>query len=392
VAFVNNGPLGTLGTTGGKASGAYNGVPQGSTTLTYPGVKSGFNSRKTSFFIQAAGAAATVDATFKANNGATYIKNGIVIEANKTYVLLTENLLSGSTPPPNTCTGPGATSACFGSLTVTSTAPIVGTVVEYPTNQSPATVDMATNLFTAASGAVKLSCPTIKNKFPSGQQPTSGIAIQNTGVANTNITVTIARRLPSPATHVQTFNNVAPGASVVASGFANTLGGMPAGSVGAATITSSVGNIIATVSETGSGVAEGLYSCMAASGATVKLAIPVAKFQFPTATNAAAGNTGTNVQNIGNAATNVSGAFHCRNTSGVFADYTIVKSNIAAGASAAFSPFTDLGTGPGKIPTGSLCSAVFTATQPIVAIANESTEGLAITPRDSSVYEGFALQ
>lgn len=393
VAFVNNAPLGTLGTTGGKASGAYNGVPQGSTTLTYPGVKTGFNSRKTSFFIQAAGAAATVSFSFAANNGTTYVLNNVAIEANKTYVLLTENLKNGTTPPQTGCTGGGATSACFGALTVTSSAPVVGTVVEYPTNQTPATVDMAGNMFTAASGNTTLSCPTIKNQFPSGAAARSGIAVQNAGSTNTDITVVVKTRLPSVNTYTQNFTAVAPGKSVVASAFAGTLGGMPAGSVGAATITSSAGNVIATVSETGDPNREGLYACASTAGATTKVAVPVHKNTFPSASNAAAANTGTNIQNIGSANTDITGAFHCRDTSGTFSDITIVKSGIAPGSSAAFSPFVDSGTGAGQIPPGRLCSAVFTSSgQPIVGIANESTEGLSIPVRDSSVYEAFTLQ
>lgn len=394
VAFLNNAPLGTsLGVTGGKASAAYNGIPQGNTTLTYPAVKSGFNSRITSFFIQAAGAAATVSVSVVANNGVTYTKSAINIEANKSYVLLTSSLLNGATAMPMGCTG-SATSAtgapCIGAMTLTSTTPVAGTVVEYPTTGSPSAVAMSTNMFGASAASNKVSCPTVKNQFPSGQLPSTGIAVQNVSGGAQDITVTIITRLPSVATYTKTFTAVPNGASVVASRGAGTLGGMPTGAVGAATVTAA-GSVIAIASETGDANREGMYSCMSSNSATTKIAAPVSKFQFPSATNPGAGNTGINVQNVGNAATNIDGVFNCRTTAGVFTNYPISKATIAAGAAAAFSPFTDLGVGANKVPTGNLCSVVFTASQPIVAIANESTEGLAIAVRDSSVYEGFPL-
>ncbi|MBA3469592.1 MAG: hypothetical protein H0T53_08105 [Herpetosiphonaceae bacterium] len=393
VAFVNNAPLGTsLGVAGGKASAAYNGIPQGSTTLTYPAVKSGFNGRVTSFFIQATGAAATVSVSVVANNGVTYTKSGIAIEANKSYVLLTSALMNGANAMPGSCSG-SATSPtgapCIGAMTLTSTAPVAGTVVEYPTVGAPATVAMSTNMFAASAAGTKLSCPTVKNRFPAAQLPATGIAVQNVSGAAQDITVTIVTRLPVVATYTRVFPAVPNGASVVASRGAGTLGGMPDGAVGAATITAA-GNVIAIASETGDAAREGMYACMSSTTASTKVAAPVSKFEFPSKTNAAAGNTGINVQNVGNAATTITGAFNCRNTGGVFTNYSISKP-AAPGASAAFSPFTDMGVGAGKVPTGSLCSAVFTATQPVVAIANESTEGLPIAVRDSSVYEGFTL-
>jgi hypothetical protein len=312
VAFLNNAPLGTsLGTSGGKASAAYNGVPQGSTSLTYPAVKSGFGGAITSFFIQAAGSAATVNVSVLTNAGATYTKNNISIEANKSYVLLTSNLLNGATPMPTGCTGSGTSPTgrpCLGAMTLTSTAPVAGSVVEYPVAGSPAANALSTNMFPATGSAIKLSCPTVKNQFPAGQMPSTGIAIQNVHTAAQDITITIATRAPGPVgTYTHTFPAVPAGGGVIASRFLNTLGGMPAGAVGAATITAT-GPVIAIASEAGDGVSQTLYSCASAPAATTKLALPIVKFEFPTKTSSGAGNTGVNVQNVGTAAATINAA------------------------------------------------------------------------------------
>ena len=65
IGQVGNNVIGGLGVTGGYASAQYRGSNAGATSLSYPTVKSNFNGKTTTFYIQAAGADTTVTATIK---------------------------------------------------------------------------------------------------------------------------------------------------------------------------------------------------------------------------------------------------------------------------------------------------------------------------------------
>lgn len=399
VATLANSPLANMGVSGGKAGASYNGMPSGGTILTAPIVKSGFNGNTTSFFIQAAGQAATINAgqvVVVANNGVSYSNPAAInIEANKTYVLLTSSLRSSTNASmPTACSGPAQTTGagCIGGITITSSAPIVGTVVEYIVLGSPAVKAFATNMFTPDLAGTTVYCPQVKNQFPANASgASSGISIQNATAAPMNITITIKGNAtpvnPSTGnTYTYMFEAVPAGGSVVASRFANTLGGFPAGSIGAVTITAP-GNVIAVTNEVSTD-RDGATACIPDQKKTTKIAMPSVKFEFPSATNSVASNTGAIVQNVGATAADIVGTYSCRVGGGsTFTTYTVTK-NAAAGFSAPFTPFS---IPRSQIPTGQLCSVIFTSLNPLVAVANETTEGLNIPVRDSVAYEGFNL-
>ena len=390
VMSLSNVPLASMGTSGGTASASYNGQATGATKITYSSVKSGFNGRTTAFFIQAIGGAATINVTLVTNDGITHTKSNIAIDANKSVVVLPSDLTPA---PPAACSGTstGTGKACFGAMTVTSTATVAGTVVEYPSAGSPATAAIAVNMFTDINAANTVYCPLVKNQFPSGKLPSTGLSIQNVSGSTQNISVEF-KVAATNQTYTQNFPNVDDGKSVVASRFLNTLGNMPPGSVASAKVTAG-GKIIAVATESG-GTGESGYTCFAddatsTTDVTTKIAVPTVKFEFPSASNPAAANTGVSVQNVGTTDADITATYSCRIAGGsTYTNYTVTRSAIE-GQTAVFSTFNIPRT---TIPSGLLCSASFTSSNPIVAVATESTDGLSIPARDSLMYEGFNLQ
>ena len=88
------------------------------------------------------------------------------------------------------------------------------------------------------------------------------MAIMNVSDSPANITVTLKGSASPPtsgATYTQTFLGVAPFHSVIASPYASTVGGFPAGGLGVATLTST-GPILVEASE-GNEVSASGYAC-----------------------------------------------------------------------------------------------------------------------------------
>ena len=158
-------------------------------------------------------------------------------------------------------------------------------------------------------------------------------------------------------------------------------------------LTSSDRNVNLPLDLTGTVVDEGgghlaSYSCLPVTRARKHVAIPVAKFEFPSRTDVTAANTGITVQSIGPSPTWVTVTYRCRTTANNgFTNYTVERP-FQGYESQVFSPF-NIST----IPSGNLCSVLIDSTmENIVASANENSESLPnSSTMDSASFEGVWL-
>ncbi len=208
---------------------------------------------------------------------------------------------------------------------------------------------------------------------------------ETTGSAAANITVTLRGIMdpPNPAsghTYTYIFPDVQPRSSVAANPWLNTLGGLPLGGLAAATI-DATHPILANVTEGGYGMPEYAFQCESASDN--ELIAPLIKFEYPNATNASSANSEVSIQNTGSTPATITGTFTCRAAgSNVFSTYTVVKT-APAGTAAVFTKVS-----VPSIPSGRLCSAVFTsASVNMVGTVTETTRGLSIPQMDDANYE-----
>lgn len=382
----NNVTFSDVGTSGGYASGQYRGTSTPASLVQYPTFKANYAGKSSLVSIQAASTNVTYIATITTNNTTgtkTHTKTG-TIAANRSILLGPSDF---STLPQVGCSDAANTSACLGSITVSATGGnIAGAVMEYKEGQSPATIIQATSMFAPTDAGSTVYCPSVKHRYTKSQLRTSGITVQNVGnsEATVNLAITIAAS-ETPADIGTTKNT----SLAIPAGQARTFFGpglgIPEFSQGSAKLTSTGGAIVANVNEANNDNPNPLkavtYSCFSQAAGTTKVAFPQFKHNF-------GGNqatTGASVQNIGNAATNITAAFSCQT-----GNFSATRS-IAAGAVTTFF-------NPAEVPAASLCGVTVTSTAaPILGIAQESTDFTPSTNAthkllDTKNYEGINLQ
>lgn len=382
---VGNNQQGSVGTAGGLAKAQYQAIggTQVANTIRFPVVKNNYAGQTTTFYIQAAGADASITASFKMDNGQTYSKN---------YTIKANYMVAVAPSDAGVPSGKAAGGGSFGALTVTSSSgPIAGVVCEHQHSASPGTLILSTRGFTPDDLGTTLYAPVIKHLF--ANKATTGLTVQNAGTSATWIKAvftvynTVAPASPSliGKTYTKEFTNVAPGAQVTFRGEnTNTIGGMPAGTLASAVITSG-GNIVATVNEANS-KGKATYSCFNSANASTTVALPLVKEDFYGMTN------GVIVQNVGTAQTTV----HVEYNSGT--KTYILQKALAVGEAYSFYDASSTKYTPvsgSSRPVNNAKYAVTVISQGganIVAIAQEADVNAADGTLDLKNYEGFNLQ
>ena len=391
VAQVGNNPAGSVGTTGGKASAFYQGT-QGEdvgASISFPSMKLNYYGQTTSFYIQAAGEAATVNATFNASkcvdplDQGTYPLTGISIPNGKTYLL-----------DPSAA---GVQEECLGSLVVDATAgSIAGVVIETQHSANPAIFALSTKGFAADDADTKVVAPTNKIGFYGG----------NTGwqLLNTNPSIGATVAVTFTVTNVQAGSAAASAGIAIgdqyradvsidanssylfSSGNGNYVAATPLG--GAPTLTSGVffagvatssQPLVGTVNEN-NGQKRLVYSAFPGKYATSSVAAPLVKEDFYGAT------TGLAVQNVGDVAAVVDLQYVCSGGADV---YDITGQTIDVNSAKSFVDLNNVSRwGSVLVASGSQCAVSVTSTngQPVVVLAQESNPAI-----DTKNYEGFNL-
>jgi len=383
IVNVTNQLAGSFGVSGGKAAAQYQGTESADTTLYFPLVKYNYYGGTTSFYIQNAGtAAASITATFKTASG-SYPKVISSVDANKMVVI----------SPVDAGVPAGNTTSSLGSLTVVSTQPLAGTVMEYQQAQAIATVLNGTRGFTAADFDDKAYAPVTKNGW---YGRFTGVQVQNVSNAAIDVTVTYVGGPGSPATcagliFTDTATAVASGASKT---FVNLTGqsNLPTGCYAAASI-SATGNFVAIVNEQNTAantvVAGITYSAMPDASKTTKVSVPLFKDKYY------GSSTGLQIQNVGTAtATDVVVTFACtKQAGGTFTAVSTAQTIASGGSKLFYHPSTmTAGTFTDANPFNSNlvnCAVTIVGGQPLVAIANENTDTTGAL--DDNNYEGFNL-
>lgn len=388
IVNVTNRQSGSYGVAGGKAAAQYQGIDGSmvATTLYFPLAKGNHFNKTTTFYIQNAGtSAATATATFVMRNGDTHVYTTPPIGPNQMVVF---SVLDAPTYDPNNPNN----NARVGGLTVTSSQPLAGVVMEHFTTENPATIAQSTRGFTSADFDTTAYAPVIKhNRF--GRF--TGIQVQNVSSGPINITVTYLGSAGACAnqTYVDTATNVPAGASYTFVQYEGSTS-LPPNCTASATIVGT-GNIVAIVNESyrsdsipPSGQSAVTSSALPAHSATTKISVPLFK------DDRLGKRTGLQIQNVGTAqATNIVATFVC--TGG--ANFTAIsqpQTVPAGGAVLFYTPSDDPGmfttTNP-FVSNNVTCGVTVTSDQPVVAIANESVIPGGTLQQDTNNYEGFNL-
>jgi len=388
IVNVTNQVAGSLGVTGGKAAGQYQGTDGAdiATTLYFPLAKGDHYDKTTSFYVQNAGAsdATSVVATFTMQNGDVHTYNVPTIGVNKMVVFSVNDT---ATYNPSL----SDKSDRVGGLSVVGDQPLAGVVMEHDTSASVATVLNSTRGFTSASFDTKAYAPVVKNGW---YGRFTGLQIQNTSGSPISMTVTYAGTGGDCAgnTYEDSATNVADGTSQTFVHLGTTGTDLPEECVGTATI-EATGNFVAIVNEqetTGSPKAGITYSAINDSATTTKVSVPLFKDGYYGAL------TGLQIQNIGAVATTSwTATFNCTDTSS--GTFTAISSDAKTGqiqpgaAYLFYSPSgADLFTAGNPFVSSSVnCAVTIVADQPIVAIVNEAPT--VAGNLDDNNYEGFNL-
>ena len=391
IVNVTNRQVGDFGVAGGLAAAQYQGMNQGDTTINFPLAKNDYFNKTTTFYIQNAGTeAATADATFFFG-GTAYNYTTPAIGPGQMVIVT----------PADATGAPSGDTDGVGSLTVVSTQPLAGSVLEHSDDDATAKLLQATRGFVTTDGDTTLYAPIIKsvwfNRF-------TGLQVQNSSGSPVDIQVEYTGS--GGACAGTTYNDSATG---VGPGESHTFVHLPAQSplpencLASATVTAD-GEITAIVNEsyTGAFVAAGneqestTYSAVPANAETMIVSAPLFK------ENSYNKGTGLQVQNVGGSNASVTLTF-----TGATGTYVSTAQSIAPGASMTFvdvrlkpASFWDgtamteaaLGCAPGCGSNG-VFSVIVESNQPVVAIANESTYPFTAPAiaQDKNNYEGFNL-
>jgi hypothetical protein len=393
VAQLSNVPVPPMGKSGGTATASYMGLPVKSWTaetggdIVYPIMKSGFNGVSTTLFVQNVDRfnGDWVDLVVRANAPSlnppydSEYRYSTFVQAGRSVAIYPWQFKdSAGSSMPAGCTGganPGQPGArCIGSVQIESrpdyygySRPVAAIAVEHPA--SGAVPKILANHFERVSNATRVWFPDIKNQY---LDATSGIAIMNLSRDPQNITVTLRQKDSTSTTYSHTFFGVGENRSVVASPFAGTFGGFPAGTAGIATITSP-GPIAAVVNETKGSSSVSSYHGQSVFG---NLAAPLIKLAF------ASKSTRVTLWNVGSQAVQIVGDFKCRVAGG--STYSNHTHTMTAGAGIAVD------FQPNNIPAGNLCSAIFTTTQKTL-VGSVTHEDIVDPSLDRGMYEAIVL-
>jgi len=266
VASIGNNTNGSVGITGGKASAFYQGISVTGKVLNFPVAKNNFFNQTTTYAVQAVTDASV---TIQFSNDAACKIGPVAISAGRS----------------RTITMPSCLTTLAAATATSTTGDIVGTIMEHPHSESPASFALSTRAFTAQDADTTLYAPILKNDFSGG---VTGLSVQNVGPGSATVVVdfsitNIAGGATCTASSSPAVVLAAPGDSVVFGGGQdrNLPAGFGNGCFGAGTIrvTSGTGKIVATVNET-SGQGKAVYSAFPASGAKNTVAVPLVKEDF----------------------------------------------------------------------------------------------------------------
>lgn len=368
IVHVNNAPS-------GKAGGIYAGTTLEETAnqIFFPLVKHNHFGRTTTFYVQnAQQTPVNITATFRVQGG-TFTKqfNNVAPAA-----MVVVNPADAGVPGGN---------GQVGSLSVAASGPVAGTSLEHQHAVSAADNLQASKAFTPADYATTVYCPLFRNAH-TGSGLTTGAQVQNVSNSTQTITLTYTPRDGGP--QVTDSQQVAAGNSAT---FYAPFIGIPANSVGSATVTSG-GNIVAVVNDEGrDGTLSRTttYACFPASKATNKVLLPLYKEYW-------VGNmSGIQIQNVGSGNADITVTYIPTNKSGqvVFKPGALIAPSGSVtffGVSDRISPATmTVVSGDPNLLDKTYGSVVIQSNQPIVAIANESGFGPGASNQDSKNYEGF---
>jgi hypothetical protein len=386
ITNVTNQLSGSYGVSGGKAAAQYQGSEATDTTLYFPNAKNNRYGQTTAFYIQNAGSgAATATATFNMDNGSTYPFTTPSIGPGKMVVVLPSDAGVPSSPSDGTRVN-------IGSMSIISTEPLAGTVLEFKVGEVVATVLKGTRSFTSADFDSKAYAPVTKNMR---YNRFTGIQVMNVTGGPIDVTVTykgtanvvgckdvvfVDTALAVPAGKSKTF--------VQLTGQTNLIANCTA----AATITAT-GDFVAIVNEDNSGgtTAGITYSARPDADATAKISAPIFKDQRFGFT------TGLQIQNVGLVtATNVVATFVCKGNNGANTPFTAISNpqTIVSGAAFLFYRPSSMPGGTFTVGnpfsmSGANCGVTITSDQPVVAILNETPDSVGAL--DDNNYEGFNL-
>ncbi len=392
VVQVGNNPAGSVGIAGGRASAFYQGT-QGEDVgaqISFPSMKHNYFGQTTSFYIQAAGGAATINATFTTATCnavpavATYTVPAVNIAAGKTYLL---DPAAASVP-----------ANCLGSLIVNATAGnIAGVVIETQHTANPGVFALSTKGFAATDADTTVVAPTNKVGFFGG----------NTGwqLLNSNATVAATAVVTFTVTNVQAGSvaattgievgdqyraevTIAAGGSYLFSSgngkyvAATPLNSAPVMTTGVFFAGTAVANqpMFGVVNEN-NGQNRLIYSAFPAKYATANIASPLVKEDFFGAT------TGLAVQNVGTAQATVNLQYVCSGDGA--GTYNITAQTIEPNSAKSFIDLNNATRwGSILVQPSAQCAVSITSTngQPVVALAQESNPNT-----DTKNYEGFNL-
>lgn len=378
IGQVGNNQVGSLGVSGGYASGLYRGLSAGAATISFPVAKSNYGGKTSTYYVQATGTDTSITATVKTNDGATHTAK-YSISANKSVVVN----MSDFTPAIATSScGSGDTSPCFGAITVVAapSGTIAGVAVETDTSVSPATRAQVASMFDPVNDAdTTVYCPLFKYNWANRH---TGVTVQNVSGGAANVYGTFVASAGASGTYKSSYTGLANGSSYTFMGMNNNVGGFPINAMGAVVFTST-GKIIASVNEANFNAAPykaTTYTCFAGSRATQKIAFPQVKEIFGVNT------TGVTIQNVGAGTATINAVYTC---SGV--PYTAAGISVDPGKQFTYYKPSQAGSGVSWIgtplPSNKNCGVVVTANQNIVGVAQEA----ATTSLDTKNYEGFNL-
>lgn len=377
IVNVTNRQSGGYGIAGGTAAAQYRGVDSASTgtTLSFPLAKQAFGPKTSAFYIQNAGSA---NATFSAS----FLMGTSLTDPAPVSYPYTSGTLAPGQMAVIVAADASVPTGRIGSLTVTSTQPLAGTVLEYETSTAPAKILQGTIGFTPADYDAKILFPVMKKQL--GGRST-GLQVQNVTGASVDVTMVYYGASGGCAGNVytETLRTVAASASTTYLDPAVLPSGCLASAVATAT-----GNIAGVVNEsfqpcTGACVQRAtIYSAFPANSATTKLVAPVFKEDFGSK------RTGLSIQNVGNAPASATVVFQVGATA-----YTYNIASIPVNGSALLLDMSNTAVYPlanwtgTALPNGSLAAVTVTANQPIIGIANEAPTGALV--QDNINYEAF---
>jgi len=392
------------------AVATYQGTGSPGNKLNFPLVKNDVNGLSTTFYIQNTGAeAATATATFKLGDASDYTYTTPEIAPGKMVIFSASDARDPGNNPP--------TSGKFGSLIVTSSVKLAGTVAEHYTSETHATLLLATRGFSEGDSDTKIYAPSIKHSYVGRS---SFIYVQNVGSDSISVTVSlrglqtisgnpscVGNNYDSPTTSVLAGESVSFDASTILPIDCVASAEIVATGTGEKLIVGQINEFFTsqyltdnpTIYQQGTS-----YSTMPSKTATTVISIPLHK------EDSNSKQTGVVLQNISDTdATNVVIKFIGK-INGVPTIYTSQPRTISAGSPILLYSVrrydASFWNGPAMTPealgcvdTESGCGAnglfgiLVTSDQPLVSVANESTFPIE-SPRiiqDKNQYEGFNL-